>query len=117
MHSKPSRPTRHVFTPCTAVLIGLSVAQSSALAESAKPNEQRKTAEVRKPSEAGKESVVPAEPAAAAQHVQAATALAKGDLTTPLFLCRADSGSVVRQNLESGSKKWLEPSQIFDNLY
>src|SRR5450755_4803269 len=57
------------------------------------------------------------EPPAAIQHVQAATALAKSDLTTPLFLCRADSLSVVKQNLETGSKKWVEPTQAFDNLY
>jgi hypothetical protein len=57
------------------------------------------------------------EPPAAIQHVQAATALAKSDLTTPLFLCRADSLSVVKQNLETSSKKWVEPTQAFDNLY
>jgi metallo-beta-lactamase class B len=54
---------------------------------------------------------------AAASHVQAATALAENDLKTPLFLCRADSTTVVKENLVAGSKVWLEPTQAFDNLY
>jgi metallo-beta-lactamase class B len=53
----------------------------------------------------------------AAKHVQAAAALARDDLKTPLFLCRADSISVVKENLVDGSKEWLEPTQAFDNLY
>jgi len=69
------------------------------------------------PAQASKPVVTPVEPPAATQHVLAATALAKGDLTEPLFLCRADSTSVVKQNLEVGSKKWVEPTKIFDNLY
>lgn len=51
------------------------------------------------------------------KHVQAATALAEGDLKAPLFLCRADSTSVVKENLLEGSKVWLEPTRAFDNLY
>ena len=54
---------------------------------------------------------------AVASHVQAAAALAGDDLKTPLFLCRADSTTVVKENLVSGSKLWLEPTQAFDNLY
>ena len=90
-----------------ALAIGL-VAASAAQAEAPKPNEVKKAAGA---------PAAPAEPPAATQHVLAATALAKEDLTAPLFLCRADSTNVVRQNLEVGSKKWLEPTQIFDNLY
>jgi metallo-beta-lactamase class B len=58
-----------------------------------------------------------ADTAAAASHVQAAAALARDDLKTPLFLCRADSITVVKENLVAGSKAWLEPTQAFDNLY
>jgi metallo-beta-lactamase class B len=54
---------------------------------------------------------------AAIQHVQAAVALARDDLTTPLFLCRADSGSVVRKALETGATKRVPPTRAFDNLY
>jgi metallo-beta-lactamase class B len=49
-------------------------------------------------------------------HVAKATRLAGDDLTTPLFLCRADSGSVVRQALDEGSSQWLPPTRLFDNL-
>jgi len=58
-----------------------------------------------------------ADTAAAAIHVRAAAALARDDLKTPLFLCRADSITVVKENLVAGSKAWLEPTQAFDNLY
>jgi metallo-beta-lactamase class B len=54
---------------------------------------------------------------AATQHVQAAVALARDDLTTPLFLCRADSVSVVKKALETGATKWVPPTRAFDNLY
>lgn len=54
---------------------------------------------------------------AVAKHVQAATSLARSDLKTPLFLCRADSLTVVKENLIDGSKVSLEPTQAFDNLY
>jgi metallo-beta-lactamase class B len=57
------------------------------------------------------------DPPAAAGHVRAATALAKDELTAPLFLCRADSGDVVRKALATGSSKWVEPTRIFDDLY
>ncbi|MGD0676241.1 MAG: MBL fold metallo-hydrolase [Polyangiaceae bacterium] len=53
----------------------------------------------------------------AVAHVRAATAIAGSDLTVPLFLCRADSTSVVRQALEAGSTRWVEPTRAFDNLY
>jgi metallo-beta-lactamase class B len=53
---------------------------------------------------------------AALVHVEAARKLAGDDLKTPLFLCRPDSTAVVRQNLDSGSKQWLEPTKVFDNL-
>ena len=49
-------------------------------------------------------------------HVKAAEALAGSDLRTPLFLCRADSGQVVRDYLQIGSRLWLEPTWAFDNL-
>jgi len=51
------------------------------------------------------------------RHIKAAEALAGEDLKTPLFLCRADSGVVVRQNLANGLQTWLAPTRIFDNIY
>ena len=105
MHSSLLRPL------AAGVVFGLGVLSPQILcADSPKAGDASKTPAV-------KPAAAVAESPAAAQHVLAANALAKSDLTTPLFLCRADSGNVVRQNLESGSKKWLEPSQIFDNLY
>jgi len=62
-------------------------------------------------------SAPPQDSPAVEKHVQAATSLARGDLKTPLFLCRADSLTVVKENLINGSKVWLEPTQAFDNLY
>jgi metallo-beta-lactamase class B len=64
----------------------------------------------------------PAQPPAtdtpeALAHVAKARALAGDDLKTPLFLCRADSGLVVRQALETGSGQWQPPTRLFDNLY
>jgi metallo-beta-lactamase class B len=50
-------------------------------------------------------------------HVARAQALAGDDLKTPLFLCRPDSGLVVRQALESGSGQWQPPTRLFDNLF
>jgi len=58
-----------------------------------------------------------ADPPAAVEHVRLATALAKDDLTTPLFLCRADSVDVVRKALATGASKWVEPTRVFDDLY
>ncbi|HYQ27502.1 MAG TPA: MBL fold metallo-hydrolase [Polyangiaceae bacterium] len=111
MHSSLLRPL------AAGVVFALGVLSPQILrADAPKAGEPAKTVPVKPTTAAAKPAAV-AEPAAATQHVLAANALAKGDLTTPLFLCRADSGNVVRQNLESGSKKWLEPSQIFDNLY
>jgi metallo-beta-lactamase class B len=54
---------------------------------------------------------------AAAEHVRAATILAGKDLAAPLFLCRADSLSVVKQALETGSTRWVEPTRAFDDLF
>jgi metallo-beta-lactamase class B len=59
----------------------------------------------------------PADTPAALPHVEAARKLAGQDLKAPLFLCLPDSTAVVRQNLETGSKRWLEPTKVFDNLY
>jgi metallo-beta-lactamase class B len=50
-------------------------------------------------------------------HVAKATVLAGDDLKTPLFLCRADSGLVVRHALDSGSGQWQPPTRLFDNLF
>jgi metallo-beta-lactamase class B len=50
-------------------------------------------------------------------HVAKAEALAGDDFKTPLFLCRADSGSVVRHAIETGSSQWLPPTRLFDNLF
>jgi len=49
--------------------------------------------------------------------IAAANRLAGDDLKTPLFLCRADSGAVVRQALEQGSGRWIPPTRVFDNLF
>jgi metallo-beta-lactamase class B len=62
-------------------------------------------------------SVAAADSPSMQKHVQAAASLARGDLQTPLFLCRADSLSVVKENALDGSKVWLDPTQAFDNLY
>ena len=51
------------------------------------------------------------------RHVEVARALAGSDLRAPLFLCRADSGVVVRETLDKGSGQWLEPTKLFDNLF
>lgn len=58
-----------------------------------------------------------ADSAQAAEHVRRATELAGTDLRAPLFLCRPDSTTVVKENLESGMKQWLEPVALADNLY
>jgi metallo-beta-lactamase class B len=63
------------------------------------------------------EATAGADPPAATEHVRAAAALARTDLTVPLFLCRADSGSVVRHALETAATTWVEPTRAFDNLY
>jgi metallo-beta-lactamase class B len=62
-------------------------------------------------------TAAPPDTPAAIAHVHAATAIAGSDLTAPLFLCRADSTSVIRQALEAGSTQWVEPTRAFDNLY
>jgi metallo-beta-lactamase class B len=49
--------------------------------------------------------------------VERAVTLAGTDLQAPLFLCRADSTTAVKQNLESGTSQWLEPVALADNLY
>lgn len=58
----------------------------------------------------------PAEEAIAA-HVHRAEALAGTDLKAPLFLCRADSGVVVRDNLVQGQSQWLPATRLFDNIF
>ncbi|SES20346.1 MBL fold metallo-hydrolase [Sphingobium sp. YR768] len=55
-------------------------------------------------------------PAALAEAAKA-RAIAGDDLKDPLFLCEPHGGGVVRQALETGSKQWLEPARLFDNLY
>jgi metallo-beta-lactamase class B len=50
-------------------------------------------------------------------HIAEAARLAGADLKPPLFLCRADSGQIVRKTLDEGSGHWLEPTQLFDNLF
>jgi len=49
--------------------------------------------------------------------VARADALAGADLKTPLFLCRADSGLVVRDAMDHGSGQWQPPTKLFDNLF
>jgi metallo-beta-lactamase class B len=60
---------------------------------------------------------LPADPPQARRHVARAVQLAGQDLKTPLFLCRADSGLVVRHALETGSSQWIPPTRLFDNLF
>ncbi|WP_179041427.1 MBL fold metallo-hydrolase [Sphingobium lactosutens] len=55
-------------------------------------------------------------PAALAEAARA-RAIASDDLKAPLFLCEPHGGGVVRQALETGSKQWLEPAKLFDNLF
>ncbi len=62
-------------------------------------------------------AIVPIDSPAVLAHIAKAQALAGSDLQKPLFLCRADSGSVVRQALEVGSTHWLAPTRLFDNLF
>jgi metallo-beta-lactamase class B len=62
-------------------------------------------------------AAVPPDSPVALDHVRAATALARDDLTAPLFLCRADSLSVVKHALETGSTRWVEPTRAFDDLF
>jgi metallo-beta-lactamase class B len=57
------------------------------------------------------------DPPEAARHAARAAELAGADLQAPLFLCRPDSTTVVKQNLESGTQQWLEPVAVADNLY
>ena len=59
----------------------------------------------------------PTDTPAALLHVEAARKLAGEDLKVPLFLCLPDSTAIVKQNLESGSKRWVEPTKVFDNLF
>lgn len=54
---------------------------------------------------------------AIAAHVRKAEALAGVDLKAPLFLCKADSGVVVRDNLVEGQPRWLTPTRLFDNIF
>ena len=59
-----------------------------------------------------------AEPPQAAAQAQIATKIAGADQATmPLFLCKPHAGFVIRNALENGSKIWVEPTKLFDNLY
>lgn len=58
-----------------------------------------------------------AEPPAATAEAAIATKIAGADLTRPLFLCKPQGGGVVRAALENGSKIWVEPTRVFDNLF
>jgi metallo-beta-lactamase class B len=53
----------------------------------------------------------------ALSHAQAAAKIAGADLTGPLFLCQPHAGGVIREALVNGSKRWIEPTRLFDNLY
>lgn len=55
-------------------------------------------------------------PAALAEAARARV-IAGEDLKAPLFLCEPHGGGVVRQALETGSRQWLEPAKLFDNLF
>jgi metallo-beta-lactamase class B len=66
---------------------------------------------------AGDEAHPAADSPAALGHVQAATVLARDDLTAPLFLCRPDAPAVVKHAIETGASKWVVPTRTFDNLY
>ncbi|MDF0546018.1 MBL fold metallo-hydrolase [Sphingobium sp. H39-3-25] len=55
-------------------------------------------------------------PAALAEAAKAG-AIASDDLKAPLFLCEPHGGGIVQQALETGSKQWLEPAKLFDNLF
>ena len=60
---------------------------------------------------------LPSDSPAALAHVTKAQALAGEDLKTPLFLCRADSGLLVRDAMDHGSGQWQPPTRLFDNLF
>lgn len=59
----------------------------------------------------------PSDPPSAVAHVEEARRAAGSDLTRPLFLCRADSLTTVRQAAAELSKQWLAPAKAFDNLF
>lgn len=63
------------------------------------------------------QTATPADPPPALAHVAKARALAGEDLKPLLFLCRPDSGQVVRQALDQGSGQWQPPTRLFDNLF
>lgn len=54
---------------------------------------------------------------AVTEHIDKAKKLAGSDLQVPLFLCRADSGMIVRDAIENDSSKWMEPTKLFDNIF
>jgi len=58
----------------------------------------------------------PAAESEIARHVDKAEALAGTDLKPPLFLCRADSLAVVKDTLVNGSREWVPPTRVFDNI-
>ena len=49
-------------------------------------------------------------------HVQAAKALARNDITAPLFLCSPDAMSIVKHAIETGGTQWVDPTRAFDDL-
>ena len=59
----------------------------------------------------------PPDSAAVVEHIDKAKKLAGNDLTVPMFLCRADSGMMVRNAIENDSGKWMEPTKLFDNIF
>ena len=91
----PSRPRRPSLSLALASgLLGLLLTGPSAVAQTGAP-----------------------EPPAVLAHVARAEALAGADLKTPLFLCRPDSGLVVRDAMDHGSGQWQPPTKLFDNLF
>jgi metallo-beta-lactamase class B len=61
---------------------------------------------------------VAAETPQAAAEAQAAAKIAGSDKATmPLFLCEPHAGYIIRNALENGSKRRVEPTKLFDNLY
>ena len=62
-------------------------------------------------------SVGAAESPQSLTELQAAEKIAGGDKSFPLFLCKPHAAFVIRNALENGSKKRVEPTKLFDNLY
>jgi metallo-beta-lactamase class B len=58
-----------------------------------------------------------ADPAEAQKQAEIAARIAGPDLTAPLFLCKPHAGGVIHEALVNGSKRWIAPTKLFDNLY